>query len=627
MINNIFGVVLLCIVCGCPTLLKAQVTGEQVVPLGVNAALQNSSQSNNSFKRAQRADTSAISLPFVDDFSYKSIFPSADLWLDSQAVVGNNFQINHTSYGAATLDGLRQDGLPYNYKGINENFGGADTLTSRRINLQNKTEADSIFLSFFYQLQGLGDYPNEQDTLFLEFKRTNVWTTVWSSAGSDMAIVDPIYRYFNFFIQEPVYLDSLFQFRFRNLASITGNNDHWHLNYVFLDEDRGFNTEASRDLAIKDPATNFLSDYTSMPWRQFAANRAGELADSFDLSFRNNGTFPLDMGFGYTFEDDIAGTTFDQSQAGLTVPGFQGNGDDIRTFSAEAMLTYTPAATDSAVICLNTRINFEPGNITAQNDTVCNCTEFYNYLAYDDGTPEKGYGLQGPGIKQFAYRFDLNEPDTLRGIYIHFTSIDSDVEGMLLDIVAWRSIDAGNTGVEDDTLAFLPQQEIYFRQDGRYGFSLYEFETPIPVSDSFYVGFVQTDQRNTQVGLDVSKANNDKMFVFANQVWSQSSVEATPMIRAVLGPTDIDLPASIVEYGATEEQTLLVYPNPVRSELSIGNGVQDQVYVFDLNGQVVAAEMDTETIDVSNLQQGMYIIKAVSADGLNVSTGRFVKVE
>ena len=90
---------------------------------------------------------------------------------------------------------------------------------------------------FFYQSQGLGNDPQVTDSLILEFSAeidsfgNNVWNTIWKKPGS------PVHDFkkFVFVFSDTNYLNNKFQFRFRNLASVTGNFDHWNIDYVKLD--------------------------------------------------------------------------------------------------------------------------------------------------------------------------------------------------------------------------------------------------------------------------------------------------------------------------------------------------------------------------------------------------------
>ncbi|MEZ4916284.1 MAG: hypothetical protein R2836_04795 [Chitinophagales bacterium] len=58
-----------------------------------------------------------------------------------------------------------------------------------------------------------------------------------------------------------------FQFRFRNKASISGNNDQWNIDYIRLDKGR-IQTEIDtviRDVAFMYDFPNVLEKYTTLP--------------------------------------------------------------------------------------------------------------------------------------------------------------------------------------------------------------------------------------------------------------------------------------------------------------------------------------------------------------------------
>src|SRR5688500_5190972 len=52
-------------------------------------------------------------LPFYDDFSRHTVWPSAERWSDSAAFINLNYPINPPSEGVATFDGLDKEGNPY----------------------------------------------------------------------------------------------------------------------------------------------------------------------------------------------------------------------------------------------------------------------------------------------------------------------------------------------------------------------------------------------------------------------------------------------------------------------------------------------------------------------------------
>ncbi len=157
---------------------------------------------------------------------YFATMPKNVNWLDNFAWWNTTNPIEPISIGVATLDGLNEFGLPYNNTVINA-YGKADYLTSKPIDLSLLGIGDDVYLSFFYQAAGLGDAPNPEDSLVVDFKGINgVWTRKWSTAGipsSDFKqVYIPIYET-NF--DSLIYSNSDFQFRIRNYASLSGNND------------------------------------------------------------------------------------------------------------------------------------------------------------------------------------------------------------------------------------------------------------------------------------------------------------------------------------------------------------------------------------------------------------------
>lgn len=69
--------------------------------------------------------------------------------------------------------------------------------------------------------------------------------------------------------------------------------------------------------------------------------------------------------------------------------------------------------------------------------------------------------------------------------------------------------------------------------------------------------------------------------------------------------------------------TINVYPNPVKSVLKI-DGKFDRVTVMNISGQMVKSVRTTNSVDVSNLLNGMYIIHAYDNDVM-VGVSKFTK--
>lgn len=592
---------------------------EVVTDLKINPQLYRySSQQKNTIAAKRSLDT--LALPFIDDFSYNSFYPDGNRWLDSFVYINDTYATNKLSYGIATFDGLNQYGLPHNGNSTTT-YGSADTLTSQPINLAGLGINDSVFLSFTYEPKGIGDKPEELDSLILEFKLLGSdWQEEWSSAGSDSVIDNPQFINVLLHITNPFYFVSDFQFRFRNKATITGNNDHWHLDYVYLNKNRSIEETSVNDIAILSPATNFLKNYTAMPWNQFAANYQAEIEDSISVTFRNNYAFPQPMDFTYRAYE---GFTNDPLHNDILLSlNFPANSEFTRSYPVSDFVPYTPATTDSVLINVEVTIDENPTSVTRENDTVTTPVLFHNYFAYDDGTAERAYGLEGSGMKKFAYEFNLNQPDTLRALQFHFSQINENLSLRELTLVVWKELGPG-IGVEEDTLYFQDRTPFYYINE-RNGFTVYVLDSPLVVQNKFYIGWQQLFPENIQLGLDLNNSATSHMFYFSNGSWKQSLVDGAPMIRPIVGKNIPLIGTGVREPAGAQE--VIIYPNPTEDILYMKTHYPaNRIEICDMQGKVVKVLTGAITeISIGDLHQGMYVIRIFSANHAPRSL-RFVK--
>ena len=82
-----------------------------------------------------------------------------------------------------------------------------------------------FYLLFYYQSEGLGDNPQTEDSLVLEFLTGvdtagfPVWKHIWSIPGQ----TTQEFQRMEFNIKGANYLHAGFRFRFRNYATLSGN--------------------------------------------------------------------------------------------------------------------------------------------------------------------------------------------------------------------------------------------------------------------------------------------------------------------------------------------------------------------------------------------------------------------
>jgi type IX secretion system substrate protein len=145
------------------------------------------------------------------------------------------------------------------------------------------------------------------------------------------------------------------------------------------------------------------------------------------------------------------------------------------------------------------------------------------------------------------------------------------------------------------------------------------------------------DAEPMKYGIDLSLYVGDyayKYFRVIDEVPSWDNGEDIPTDRTVTVDTlttdvmDVwsDIEAGI--FGEPNEFTYSMYPNPVVTLLNIGNTSDvSQVEVFDITGKLVrtveVASVQQVTIDVAELQTGVYIVNVRNDKG--IQTSKFVK--
>lgn len=570
-------------------------------------------------------------LPFYDDFSSSNIYPDSTKWMDRNAYINAGFPLNPVTRNAATLDVLDEQGNVYDYA-ISNPFV-AEYLSSTTIRLDSVfepipkalTPADSLYFSFFYQPQGNGNPPEDPDSLVLEFgfidieELDTVWNRVWSTHGQTLAqfLQENDNNYFKQVmipITDPKYFTSNFFFRFYNYASIVSqsqpssrsNEDNWNIDVVYINYDRNIHDTSYPKICFTGQAPSFLNRYQSMPYKHYRANPTASIAEYLPLQISNldNQNHTLKYSYSveqvngpqsYTFVDDdpieIDSATYCEPYNTTVYKLFAMNYDrDTTSFIIRHYIsdsTVNPPMVDSLV--------YTQG--------------FYNYFAYDDGTPELGYGVE-PGGGAFAVRFDLNELDTLRGVQILFNHTLNDANNNYFDIVVWKDND-GKPGDELYRISNLkPRWE-----DHIYQFSYYKFDRLVKLNGTFYIGIVQQSSGLINIGFDSSRDNSQYNFYNDDGSWHQSLMAGSIMLRPVVGG---DYYIDVDEIPVAPQ--VKVYPNPASSTIHIDgldNGAT--VNLYDITGRMVMHSTFTGELSVSQLCNGLYLLNITTTDGMVIS--------
>ncbi len=542
-----------------------------------------------------------LALPFIDDFSFPGVFPSASNWIDSSAFVNNAMAKLPPTNGVATFDGANKFGNPYDK--VNPNaYGIADYMTSKPVNL-NLPGDTSVYLSFYYQPQGFANAPEPADSLVLEFYGLDtLWHRVWASKGE---AVHP-FKQVLLNVNGSNFLHAGFQFRFKNYATYSGNVDHWHIDYVYLNRLRTYTDTIYEDVTFIEGAKSPLRTFESMPWNHYLNNIPSNLKDTMQVLVQNISGVTKNVNFQARAFDMVGASTFSSNLGNQNLnPGsifnqvvnlpssiFPTSGNDSATFQLEFISTTTP-------------------DINRRNDTLRRVQNFYNYYAYDDGTAENGYGLNVINGK-IAYKYELTIPDTLRGVMMHFTQIGANVSNKLFRLAIWTSLNP-------EVMVFSQPNLTPKYTDSLNGYYVYSVDPPIAVSGSIYVGWVQDGTDLLNIGLDRNINSNDKMFYNATGTWYNSLIAGSWMIRPLFGKP---LPVISSIQNPDDEKSVFVFPNPTSGTLQMNYSSDmklNKISITDLSGRVVfQSDEPLSEIDLSRISIGVYFLRLSFADSTNV---------
>ncbi|MCF8218240.1 MAG: T9SS type A sorting domain-containing protein [Bacteroidales bacterium] len=602
---------------------KAQ---EVLTGLSENAAVKKETPKKTFYKGQHQ-----LELPFLDDFSNKGVFPNDSLWQDHYVFINNSYVYKPFNIGVATFDALNDTGAIH--QAAASSMFPADTLTSHKIRLdsitsQNKelTPADSLYLSFYIQPQGIGNSPEPEDSLTLKFyaPQQQSWIHAWSMAGTDLQTFYDSNQVYNKRIMIPI-TDSIFfhegfQMQFVNYVSLSNNNipswvgnvDIWNLDYVHLDMQRTYNDTSLIDWTLTSHAHSLLEHFEQMPWEQYKVNPAKEMKDTFRINYRSNRGHRKDVDMTFKIED-LSGqsstyNTFPSPITNQKMPSFS-------TFEFTHFLDYNYPPNNQTYndfeLLFHIHVPDDPYNF---NDTSRFYQRFYNYYAYDDGTAEAGYGLSSSSA-QLAYQFPLNKPDSLQSIQMHFNRVKNNANVKAFTLTVWEHNNGEPGNIIYEETGKFPQFP-----GGKNRYHTYVLEEAQFVSDTFYMGWQQTTADNLNVGFD--KNRNARPHIFYNTLgsWNNTIYEGALMIRPVLGNSDyahVDVPEH-----KQKRKEITVYPNPANSQESIRlntdiPGHQLICKLYSIEGRLIKQYNNSKSLNLPRLQQGIYIL-----DIRNKTTGQ-----
>jgi len=645
MTKNIFAILFI-------TLIGISVSAQEILTApAYNPAV----ASQHLLKNTSAGQTEAITLPFYDDFSVISVYPSPLRWADRFAFVNTDYAKYPPSIGAATLDALDDKGALY--PGASSYPFDADHLTSLPIRLDSVftpakraiTRADSVYLSFFYQPQGRAiSPPSSKASLILEFHSpgdndsifsetdtvvTPHWREKWSTFGGIQvdSFALPEKRYFrqvliplNGLLDSAYYFKNGFQFRFRNMATLSGNSQpdwrsngsQWNIDVVYLNYGRKIHDTIMEDVAFADIAPSMLINYEAMPMKQYAKNFDTEMKDTLSIFIANLDNKNRNRTYKYNIsKNSLAPFAFYNGEPYTISPYLTYGYVTYKPWARPPVNVFYPVSNEENVVFHITHtLTPDPNPLFRSNDTIRFEQIFTNYYAYDNGTSEAGIGING-AVGSYAVQFKLNVTDTLRGMQIYFNPVIGGVNQKLIDLQVWNDSN-GKPGQVIKTIGGVTPTYTNNLNE----FNSYWFETPLVIEPGsfpglrFYIGWSQTTLENLNVGFDRYKDSHSKRFYNVDGTWqmSDSANYGSLMMRPIVGsvnPLGVDKP-SVAEH-------LSIRPNPVTDgnlmillpESWKNNAANNlDISIFSVTGSRVLSETFNNPVNVSSLAPGFYMV-------------------
>jgi hypothetical protein len=552
-----------------------------------------------------------------DTLYYIKLYEGQAFWKNRKVFWNDNYPANPPSIGVVTFDGIDSTGYPYNFNSLFAQ-GKADVLNSVPFDLSSFTpNNDSIYFSFYYQSTGRGNKPEPEDSLRLEFKaRDGSWKRVWGKEGYALTS-DSLFSRKVIALKDTIYYHKSFEFRFTNYASLNGNLDHWHLDYVRLDLDA--------DTIIKDitwvyPGKSVFSRYQQIPRKQYN----GASAEFFKNYVRNLFNQSINVTYALRVKDYFDNTLFSLNVNNVD---FAPLGLNNCSFCNQILnpLVGSTFSFPITSLCARYEIGSLIQNIAIEpnvsNDTLYYTQIFGDCFAYDDGSAEAAYGVNSP-YAQMATMFNALNSDTLKAIRIYFNPVVvNSAELNQFTLVVWNKDSNGKPGNELHRNS-SPNSPQYSYLNGFVDFPL---DAPVIVSNDFFIGIEQIGVSELNIGLDRNTNAMDVQYYQTTGNWYLTQFKGSWMMRPVFGACQ-DFASGLTNNDQKSEALFL--PNPTNGIINFTSELEDvfEVKMFDARGILVFDRniIHGQELNLLELSEGIYFIKTYNTRNGQTSQQKIV---
>lgn len=455
------------------------------------------------------------------------------------------------------------------------------------------------------------------DTVFYQ---EMVWNHIWSSEGMslDTFLIKNNNQHFKQVmipVKDEKYFKNDMVILFYNYASMPStmypndrsNVDNWNIDFVYFDKNRSFDDTTYPMITFSEKSPSFLKRYQSMPYRQYKSNPTVAMSTNYTMYFTNLDSVGAKTEYSCHIENMTSGWTYDLN-GDLVISPFANHGIHEYPVQFNNFLFDMDDKTDTTTYLITHIISVDTNTSSAKGDTLVGYQVFNNYYAYDDGTPERGYGVV-PDDSYFATQFTISTPDTLCGVQLLFNRTHNDANYDFFDIVVWSD----NNGRPGNETYRLKNQRPIWDEEGIYKFAYYPFDKVLKVNGTIYVGIMQHSRESINIGFDTSADNSQYTFFETGDGWLNTQMRGSLMIRPVMGGDYV-----IEEENDAQKNRLGLYPIPSQNEVNISELPADsceEIIIFDMTGRIMKRYHYDVKLDISDLSNGLYMIRVITEEG------------
>lgn len=458
------------------------------------------------------------------------------------------------------------------------------------------------------------------------------WDRIWATEGMSLSEFFDRYNTYSRQVMIPItdtakYFTKYFYFRFFNFASLANdfnpsmksNCDQWNLDYIYLDIDRTKADTFYKAITFAERAPSFLDKYTAMPLRQYRNDPTNQLKDSLKLYITNLSADTFNVYYEYLIDERGGSYSHDYYGGFANLYPFYERGyqscENVPQHACPPRDFLFPLSSQADSSSYNVRHVIHDQSNPDLGDTIHFVQKFYNYYAYDDGTPELGVGVTIAG-GQMGYKFELNIADTLRGVAMFFNRVQGDHNDKFFTLKVWDN----NNGMPGNVIWEQENLKPKFSEDLNR-LQIYEIDPPLALIGTFFIGWEQTTADLLNVGFDSHNDASEFTYYNTDGNWNQSLLAGSIIMRPLL--FYYYDPFGVEEH--LPDNSWSIYPNPVRGgQLYIENSMLPayelestgaRIRVYDMLGRSMMDIPYASTVNTSSLHEGFYIVHIFTEDG------------